>query len=31
VELKEMPDWRIYQPDGVFTIIDNELKKRLAF
>lgn len=31
VELKEMHDWRKYLPDGVFTIIDTELKKRLAF
>jgi len=31
VELKEMPDWRKYLPDGVFTLIDTELKKRLAF
>ncbi len=30
IELREMPDWRKYLPDGVFTIIDTELKKRLA-
>jgi hypothetical protein len=31
VELKEMPDWRKYMPDGVFTLIDNELKKRIVY
>jgi len=31
IELREMEEWRKYQPDGVFTIIDSELKKRLAF
>jgi hypothetical protein len=30
IELREMIDWRKYLPDGVFTIIDTELKKRLA-
>jgi hypothetical protein len=29
IELRNMPDWRRYQPDGVFTIIDTELKKRI--
>ena len=31
IELRNMPDWRRYQPDGVFTIIDSELKKRIKF
>ncbi len=30
IELKEMDDWRRYQPEGLFQKIDNELKKRLA-
>lgn len=30
VELKEIPDWRKYQPEGLFSLIDNELKKRLT-
>ena len=30
IELREMIDWRKYLPDGVFSIIDSELKKRLA-
>jgi len=30
IELREMIDWRKYLPDGVFSIIDTELKKRLA-
>jgi hypothetical protein len=29
IEFRNMPDWRRYQPDGVFTIIDTELKKRI--
>ncbi len=30
LELKEIEDWRKYQPEGLFKLIDNELKKRLA-
>jgi MFS superfamily sulfate permease-like transporter len=30
VELREMHDWRRYQPEALFKLIDNELKKRLA-
>lgn len=29
VELKEFAEWRRYQPDGLYTLIDQELKKRL--
>ena len=29
VELKEMADWRRYQPDALYKLIDNELKRRL--
>jgi hypothetical protein len=31
IELKDMHDWRKYLPDGVYTLIDSELKKRLAY
>jgi hypothetical protein len=30
VELKEINDWRRYQPEDLFKLIDTELKKRLA-
>jgi hypothetical protein len=30
VELKQIDDWRRYHPDGLFKLIDPELKKRLA-
>lgn len=30
VELKEILDWRRYQPENLYQLIDNELKKRLA-
>jgi hypothetical protein len=30
VELREMADWRRYKPDALFTMIDKELKRRLA-
>jgi uncharacterized lipoprotein YddW (UPF0748 family) len=29
IELKEMTDWRRYQPDALFKKIDDEIKKRL--
>jgi hypothetical protein len=29
IELKEISDWRRYQPEGLFQLIDDELKKRL--
>jgi hypothetical protein len=30
IELKQIDDWRRYQPEGLFKLIDTELKKRLA-
>ena len=30
VELMELPDWRRYQPEALFKLLDDKLKKRLA-
>jgi len=30
IELMEMPNWRIFKPDHLFMIINNELSKRLS-
>jgi len=30
IELKEIPQWRQYRPEGLFALIDKELMQRLA-
>lgn len=30
IELQQLDDWRRYQPDGLFKLLDDQLKKRLA-